>query len=378
MWILPFITLLTYFILYLYNLIKDKIYNRIEKFVSRIIWNFYSNLEHDGLLTAINKFLFDLYNILVPKSKLQILSLLFFCYLLLPFCTQRAYSVLLNLNIVELLDMTNSIQDYLGLLILTYTIFIVILYLSICYICCNKKLKKFFPLLNFILNLALFLALLILACIFLLLLFLLFDKIVEIFINYFSEYIIKMLTSNPGPHGSGTGQPGGFGQPAGGGGKPPKNPSGFSPGKAHYEDRNDTDEDRNDTNEDLSDEESNKREAQRAKERNYRANYRANLSEEQREANLARGRNNYANKIANETNEEKEIRLAKKRVYGAKSRANLSEEQREANSARGRKNQAKLVANETNEERRLRLIRRRISNEKAKAKKAEGKKGNNS
>jgi hypothetical protein len=142
--ILLFITLFTDFILYIYNFIKDKIYNRIEKFVSRIIWNFYFNLEHDGLLTAINKFLFDLYNILVPKSKLQILSLLFFCYLLLPFCTQRAYSELLNLNIVKLLDMTCSIQDYLGLVILTYTIFIVILNLSICYISCNKQLKSFF------------------------------------------------------------------------------------------------------------------------------------------------------------------------------------------------------------------------------------------
>jgi hypothetical protein len=393
--ILLFITLFTDFILYIYNFIKDKIYNRIEKFVSRIIWNFYFNLEHDGLLTAINKFLFDLYNILVPKSKLQILSLLFFCYLLLPFCTQRAYSELLNLNIVKLLDMTCSIQDYLGLVILTYTIFIVILNLSICYISCNKQLKKFFPLLNLIINLALFLALVILMCIFLLLLFLLFDKIVEIFIKCISEYIIKMLTSNPGPRGSGTGQPGGFGKPAGGGGKPPKKPGGFSPGKAHYKDRNDTDEDlsdkdrndtdedlsdkdRNDIDEDLSDEESKKREAQKAKERNYRANYRANLSQEQREANLAKSRINYANKVANETNEEKDIRLAKKRVYGAKSRANLSEAQRVANSARGRKNHAKLVANETNEERRARLIRRRISNAKAKAKKAEGKKGDTS
>lgn len=325
---LPFISvLLTDFILYISTLIKEKKYNKLEKIVSRIILNFYFNFRHDGLLFGINKLLFDLHNILVPKSNIEMFSLLFFACNFLPFCTDRAClpgGELLNISIVELLDMTYSIKYYLGLVILTYIIFIVILDLSICYISCNKEVKKFFPSLDFIINLALFLALVILVCILLFLLFLLFDKIVEIFINYISEYIIKMLTSNPGPSGFGTGQPGGFGQPSGGGGKPPRKPGGFSPGKVHYKDKNDT-------TEDLIYEEGEKRESSKRTKKN------PNETEEQKQNRLAKNRISgaksrakiKANRELNETPEEKQKRLAKNRATNAIYRRNRTEEQRQ-------------------------------------------------
>lgn len=48
----------------------------------------------------------------------------------------------------------------------------------------------------------------------------------------FEDFIIKMMI-NPSP----SGQPGGFGQPAGGGGKPPRKPSGSQPTDGHYVER---------------------------------------------------------------------------------------------------------------------------------------------
>lgn len=105
--------------------------------------------------------------------------------------------------------------------------------------------------------------------------------IIEIIVEKLVEFILKMMATGPGPSGN---LPGGFGQPVGGGGKPPKKPGDPIHPKGHYnEDDSDTGYRSYSSSEDNANEPPQKEEKPvLAPEKKYTTSWSPNMTEEER------------------------------------------------------------------------------------------------
>ena len=118
---------------------------------------------------------------------------------------------------------------------IVYAIFVFLFLLEVCLFFINSSFKTIYPnIYNIII-----LGITILLVLTILVLYFYLNKLISTLIsklfNKLEDYILRMMAGPSNPQ-----QPGGFGQPIGGGGKPPKKPGGFDPIKGHYQD-NDSD-----------------------------------------------------------------------------------------------------------------------------------------
>lgn len=154
-------------------------------------------------------------------------SLIFFSLIIL---TYLVYSGNFLFEIINL-----EINQMICALLITCLGFFICLDIIYIVVLNGDKLKKDYPSVYKCLIIGLFFCLITLSIFFLFNLKELCFKIISLIIKNIGDFIVKMLTnprSNPGSSG-----PGGFGEPVGGGGKPPKKPGGFEPSKGHYDDK---------------------------------------------------------------------------------------------------------------------------------------------
>lgn len=191
------------------------------------------------------------------------------------------------------------------------------------------------------------------------------NKLLSILIPKLCEklegYIIKMMA---GP--SRSNQPGGFGQPAGGGGKPPRKPNSFEPSKGHYQE-DDSDPDAYSDDPDYRDaydewhiEASNEREAaNKAREKKYKQKMYRTMSDEQRKEYIAAGSERSRKSMLNKTPEQFQEYREKENALKRNKLKNMSIERR---SKFYLERYRVIKANETPEKRETRLSKQRKEN----------------
>lgn len=134
----------------------------------------------------------------------------------------------------ELFELSPEISTCVCVILDTYLYIILFLSLSRLLIS-NSKIKIQYPLIYNILIIIIFIILVILIIIFVYflnkLLIIIMNKMIKIIVKNIEDFIINMQVG--GPRSSGN-LPGGFGQPVGGGGKPPRKPKDPILPKGHY------------------------------------------------------------------------------------------------------------------------------------------------
>lgn len=136
----------------------------------------------------------------------------------------------------ELLSLNLEINSYICNILDLYLGFTLCLYVIHLVIKKGDKLKKSYPLVYNFIIIGLF------SCLVIIVIFFLY--ILHRFLNEIFSYVVKMMANYPRASGpSSTGGPGGFGQPSGGGGRPPEKPWWPTPINGHYSEDPDVDSD---------------------------------------------------------------------------------------------------------------------------------------
>nr|YP_009317069.1 hypothetical protein [Pestalotiopsis fici]AOW71164.1 hypothetical protein [Pestalotiopsis fici] len=290
-----------------------------------LITRFSINLVKGDFIIALENLIKDIYPIVFPKVG-NFIVILLIRFNLHSYESFFIHEGLFELNLEINTYLCNIIDSYLGF------VFIISLSYLLTY---NKKFKLNNPLLY---NIFITISVIIL-CFFAIVFFLnlnqiffyLFHKIVELVINY----VLKMMGNlYRGP----SSQPGGFGEPVGGGGKPPKEPGGPLPPKGHYNEDNSEEDssELNDDNSEFSEDASKNKDEIRRKGREsfkawfdkkdpiqreiYKANKRSRYKkamedEDKYEKNKKRHQEWRAEMLKNETAEERRVRLDKHKGY---------------------------------------------------------------
>lgn len=192
----------------------------------------------------------------------------------------------------ELLSLNFEINSYICNILYLYLDFTLCLCVIHLVIKKGDKLNKSYPLVYKFIVIGLFSCLLIIAIFFLYNLHGLLNEIIG--------FVVKMISFYSRASGpSSTGGPGGFGQPSGGGGRPPNNPGGFPPGKGHYNE--DLDEDSDDTNKNK-----NKKRTQKQKDEHA-----AHMKDKRAQDGPGKRKDEYKRRYDNMTREEKDKRKEK-------------------------------------------------------------------
>lgn len=204
------------YLAYIYGLFKKYILNYIKDFLFTIVYCFYFNSKNYGLNIASIILIFDMHIIFVPKTRWINIAVVYTSYNFLP---------------LEWLVNPSCLSDYFSIVLLVYILIIWILDISVWL---NQKLileyfSHDYNRVNekrvLILNLTILVILSLLICVLSLLVYLM----INMLHGQLLEYIVKMMRGITQSF-----LPGGFGQPVGGGGMPPKKPGGPEPPKGHY------------------------------------------------------------------------------------------------------------------------------------------------
>ena len=192
---------------YHYDKLKKIFINEFKVKYSFILRDFRYNFTNLGLITALEKFILSLH-VIVSPSRLNFLSIIFIAYL--------SYNEVLLEG--ELFTLSLEINTYICNILSSYIGFILCVDIVSFFIINGYKFKSKYPLVyNTILILS-GIVLLILAFSICFYINKCLAHITSLILQNIEDFFIKMMV-NPRP----SGQPGGLGEPVGGGGKPPKN-----------------------------------------------------------------------------------------------------------------------------------------------------------
>lgn len=189
-----------------------------------VLNNFLLNCKKGNIIFVLEQLIIDIYPIIMP-TLLNLIYLIFLTFL--AHSGTFIDGELLNLNLEINQMICKLLYSYLGFLLSLDVIYLIIIK--------GDKLKNNYSLVYNGLILIFLGGLVIFTFLFLYNLNGLCINIISLTVKYIWGFIVKMM-ANPGSAPSG---PGGFGQPVGGGGRPPKKPGGPQPSNPHYEDKGD-------------------------------------------------------------------------------------------------------------------------------------------